>query len=295
MSAQFQQPAHDPRIVESLAATIEANKPSYLVTNLATEEPGSMGTPPPSRIASPIETSQGAVQSSDRVLEDNTSANKKGPWMTAPIGGIPMFSCLENLLYTSAIGQHFFFPETDYLPLTAQSPVHLGIGQETPAWIITHLGIIGEEKPSDKTKLGPGSLIRLHDATLAQLNMGFESPWVFGAVQGLPRREAGFHIFPMKVHLYTLTRNPHYIPIRLTQVAIPNHLLNLTGPSYPLQQCTLGQRFRDRIGDPLPPLRPWEWDMMWVHPEWRMIDKWLKGEEGWKILEILHSARHCCY
>ena len=215
--------------------------------------------------------------------------------MTVPISGIPTFLQLENLLHTSAIGQHFFFPETDYLPLITHSPVHLGIGQETPAWIIMHLGIIGEEKPSDKTKLGPRSLICLHDATLAQLNMGFESLWVFSAVQGLPCHKAGFHIFPMKVHLYTLTQNLYYIPICLIHVAIPNHLLNLTGPSYLLQQCTLGQRFRDRIGDPLPLLCPWEWNMMWVHPEWRMINKWLKGEEGWEILEILYSAGHFCY
>ena len=70
---------------------------------------------------------------------------------------------------------------------------------------ITHLGIIGEEKPSDKTKLGLGFLIPLHDVTLTQLNVGFESPWVFGAIQGPPCHEARFHIFPMEVHLYTLT------------------------------------------------------------------------------------------
>ena len=53
MSAQFQQPAHSTRIIEPLAAAIEANKLSHLITNLPTEEPGSMGTPPPSQIASP--------------------------------------------------------------------------------------------------------------------------------------------------------------------------------------------------------------------------------------------------
>ena len=119
--------------------------------------------------------------------------------------GMPTFSHLENLLHTYVIGQHYFFPETNYLPLTVHSPVHLGMGQETSAWIITYLGIIGEDKPSDKTKPGPGSLICLHDTTIAQLNTGFESPWVFGAVQGLPNHGAGFHIFLMKVHLYIIT------------------------------------------------------------------------------------------
>ena len=78
-----------------------------------------------------------------------------------------------------------------------------------------HLGIIREDKPSDKTKLGLGSLIHLHDATLAQVNTGFESPWVFSAIQGSPNCEAGFHIFPMEVHLYTITQNPHCIPIHV--------------------------------------------------------------------------------
>jgi hypothetical protein len=100
------------------------------------------------------------------------------------------------------------------------------------AWIVTHLGIIREEIPSDKTELGPGSLICLHNITLAQLNMGFESPWVFSTIREYPCHEAGFHIFPMEVHVCTLTRNPHPIPIHVTHVAIPNHLLDLPGASY---------------------------------------------------------------
>ena len=69
----------------------------------------------------------------------------------------------------------------------------------------THLGIIREDKPSDKTKLGLRLLIPLQDATLVQLNIGFESLWVFGAIQVPPRHEARFHMFPMEVHLYALT------------------------------------------------------------------------------------------
>ena len=194
-----------------------------------------MGTPPPSQIPSPGETLQNDIQSSDKVSEGNTSANEPGPWIPVPIGGIPTFSHLENLLHTSATGPCSFLPKTNYLPLTTHSPVHMGISQETPAWIIMHLGIIREDKPSDKAKLGLGSLILLHDATLAQLNMGFESPWVFGAIQGPLCCEARFHIFPMEVHPYTLTRNSHYIPICITHIAIPNNLFNLTGSLYPLQ------------------------------------------------------------
>jgi hypothetical protein len=126
------------------------------------------------------------------------------------------------------------------------------------------------------------SILKYYNVNLAQLNTDFESPWVFGAIQGPPCCEARFHIFPMEVHLYTLTltQNPHYIPICITHVAIPNRLLNLTEGSYPLQQCTLGQRFIDGMRDPQPPLHPWEWSMMWVHSEWRMIKKLVGRREG---------------
>jgi hypothetical protein len=129
-----------------------------------------------------------------------------------------------------------------YLPLTTHSLIHMGIG-ETIAWIVMHLGIIGEEIPSDKTKLGPRSLIHLHNVTLAQLNMGFESPWVLDAIWEYPCHEAGFHIIPIEVHVCTLTQTPHPIPVHFTHVAIPNNLLNLSGASYPIHCCTLGQRF----------------------------------------------------
>jgi hypothetical protein len=153
MSAEFQQPAHSTRIIEPLTAAITANRSSHLVTNLSAEEPGSMGTPPPSRISSPEEASQNVVQPPNKASGGDMSLNEPGPWIPIPIGGAPTFSRLENLLRISAEGRRPFLPETDYTPFTAHSPVHLGIDQATPAWIITHLGIIGEEKPSDKTKL----------------------------------------------------------------------------------------------------------------------------------------------
>jgi hypothetical protein len=176
MSTQFQYSTYRTGITKPLATAIEANKPLYLITNISAEKPGSMGTPPPSQILSPGEASQNVVQSSDKVSEGDTSLNEPGPWIPIPIGGAPTFSCLKKLLCTSAEGQCSFLPETDYIPLTIHSLIHMGIGQETPAWIITHLGIIEEEKPSDKTKLGFRSLICLHDVNLTQCNSGFESP-----------------------------------------------------------------------------------------------------------------------
>jgi hypothetical protein len=48
--------------------------------------------------------------------------------------------------------------------------LHMGASQTTPAWIVTHLGILGEPLPFKETKLWPESLVRLHDVALSQLN-----------------------------------------------------------------------------------------------------------------------------
>src|ERR1700729_2674577 len=39
--------------------------------------------------------------------------------------------------------------ELDYVAVTAHSPLHRVSGQRTPAWIVTHMGIEGEEKVSE--------------------------------------------------------------------------------------------------------------------------------------------------
>jgi hypothetical protein len=76
-------------ITKPLTTAIETNKPLYLTTNISTEKPGSMGTPPPSQISSPGETLQNIIQLSDKVSEGNTSANEPGQWILVPIGEIP--------------------------------------------------------------------------------------------------------------------------------------------------------------------------------------------------------------
>jgi hypothetical protein len=216
-----------------------------------------MKTPPSSRIPSSDVTPQlDLTQRLDRGQGIDAPPNELVPGNLYPAGIPSTFMRFDDLLRVSAIGWRPFFLEVDYLPLTAHCPIHMGISQETMAWIVTHLEIIGEEIPSDKTKLGPGSLVHLHNITLAQLNIGFESPWVCGAIREYPRCEAGFHIFSMEVHVCTLTLTPHPIPIHVTHVTIPNHLLNLPGASYPIHHCTLGQRFIEGKRNPQPPLCP---------------------------------------
>jgi hypothetical protein len=140
MSIQVQQPTECTEITKPLTANIEANRPSYLVTN--TSERTSEHGHPPSQIPSLSETLQNVVQSSDNLPEGNTLSNEPGPKIPFPISNTSTFMCLENILHISAMGKSPFLPKTNYLPLTAHSPVHMGIGEKTLAWIIMHLGII---------------------------------------------------------------------------------------------------------------------------------------------------------
>jgi hypothetical protein len=195
MTTPTKYPSQCVTIVRPLAIAIEANKLSYLISNTSAGGQEGMKTPPSSRIPSPDVTPQlDLTQRLDRGQGIDAPPNEPVPGNLYPASIPSTFTRFDDLLRVSVIGWRPFFLKVDYLPLTAHCPIHMGIGQETMAWIIMHLGIIREEIPSDKTKLGPGSLIHLHDVTLAQLNMGLESPWVFGTIWEYPHREAGFHI-----------------------------------------------------------------------------------------------------
>jgi hypothetical protein len=183
MSTLTEHPSQCFKVIGPLAIAIEANKPSYLISDMLAGGQEGMKTPPPSQIPSPDVAPQvDLVQQLDRGQGIDTLPNELVPGNLYPTGIPSTFTHFDDLLHVSAIGWCPFFLEVDYLPLTMHSLIHMGISQETIAWIITHLGIIREKTPSDKTKLGPGSLICLHNVTLTQLNMGFESPRVFGAI-----------------------------------------------------------------------------------------------------------------
>jgi hypothetical protein len=95
----------------------------------------------------------------------------------------PVVAMFDGVLDYVGRTRGFCYRENNYIPLTAHSPLHLGANQMTQAWIVTHLGILGEELPSMETKLWPGSLI---DVTLSQLNGSFERPWLFGKLGSSP-------------------------------------------------------------------------------------------------------------
>jgi hypothetical protein len=191
---------------------------------------------------------------------------------------IPLIvTMFDGLLEYVGRERGFYYCESDYIPLTAQSPLHLGADQTTLAWIITHLGILGEPLPVQETKLWPGSLIRLHDITLSQQNRGFERPWLFGKLGSSARREPGYHIFPVDVDLIIITKTPHIVKCTIAYVAIPNCLIVLQGQLAPMRQQSIGQRVVEGLRDIQPPLRPWEVDPTWRHPEYLKIEQWRMG------------------
>ena len=104
--------------------------------------------------------------------------------------------------------------------------LHMGVGQQTLTWIVTNLGIFGEDVPSKQTKLGPGSAIHLHDYSLAQMNSQFERLWLFGMLENVIWREPRYHIFAMKPHLFTITRRPFAVPYSHTYITVPMQFIH---------------------------------------------------------------------
>src|SRR6202167_5132233 len=58
--------------------------------------------------------------------------------------------------------------EFNYVAVTAQSPLHRTPSQQTPAWIVTHMGIEGEGKASEWARLEPGVGVRVFDEGLGE-------------------------------------------------------------------------------------------------------------------------------
>jgi hypothetical protein len=176
--------------------------------------------------------------------------------------------------------------ELDYVTISAHSPLHRIVGQWTPAWIVTHMGIEGEGKVSEWAKLESGMGVRLFDEGLGKKNYGFENVWLFGIIGRAYSQEPGYHVFWLEPHLFTITQHP--IPVRIPAVliAIPNHLLPEQYYFDQIHECTLGQGLVAGSPHLQPPLQPWESNWVWKHPEAIKIDQWRMGlrptlEEDW--------------
>jgi hypothetical protein len=174
-----------------------------------------------------------------------------------PVEGLfpPAVTLFDGILEGVCRGRWKVCREYKYIPLSVHSPLHMGVDQQTPAWVVTNLGIFGEDVPSKQTRLGPGLAIHLHDNLLAQMNLQFEKPWLFGTLENMIWREPGYHILVMKPHLFTITQRPFVVPYLHTYIAIPTQFIHDQGQLQIIYSPTLGQR---QVGEELlPPLRPW--------------------------------------
>src|ERR1700689_4968521 len=129
--------------------------------------------------------------------------------------------------------------EFDYVAATAYSPLHRGVGQQTPAWIITHLGVEGEGKVPECMKLEPGTTIWLYNQGLSERDFGFERVWKIGEVYC---QEPGCHLYRLTPHLFTITEDPIPVCISAPLIVIPSHLLPESYHIDRLREGTLGQR-----------------------------------------------------
>ena len=168
-------------------------------------------------------------------------------------------------------------------------PLHMGSKQTTPAWIVTHLGIIREDIPSDQTKLRPGSLIRLHDIELSHQNCGFEKPWLFGTLGPMKWCEPNYHLFELQLHLFTITNTPYIVPCPHAYIAVPDHLIFKRGFLRCVYSPTLGQELVEGCSEVQPPLRPWQVDQRWRHPEYRRIMACKDGNDLQWVWSIANS------
>jgi hypothetical protein len=185
----------------------------------------------------------------------------------------PVLSVYDHLLEEAGEGRWPICREDEYILLTAQSPLHLGENQRTLAWITTHLGITRAAIISDNAKLGLGSPIQLHDTALVQRHDGFESPWLFGILEHILRREPHYYIFAMKPHLFTITKDPYPIYCSVVHVTVINHFLANDIVIPRISELSLGQRMEAGMSYLMPPHRPWEMDWTWRHREHDQIMK----------------------
>jgi hypothetical protein len=233
------------------------------------ETRGSIQTPPPTPILSSTSVTQD--QPSDVLAHEliDKLAYEIDFFGSFALNARTGLSHIGKILCRAAFGkQRPFIPEDEYIPLTAQSPIHTFANKHTRTWIVTRFGILGEPPVSPNQKLGPGAIVRLCDTSLAIRHYGFEKPWLFAVVGRALRREPGYHVFAASPHVCIYTGEPHPINIDHVIIAIPDLLLyeaaKLTGSTH---APSIGQHIISDRPYVYAPLRPWEEDPSWQHPE----------------------------
>src|ERR1700674_790492 len=195
------------------------------------------------------------------------------------ISGLSLIN--DALLKSANQHNHPFIFDEFYEGYTAQSPVHQGIDQVSAAWIILHHGTLGRAPSSGSRGLSSGSFICLFDTSLALRNLGFEQPLLYAQLGRPLYRERGYHIFRSTPHLYVATGE--FYPINLncaiSIIAVPDALVaSVIQFRMPIRVDTLRQRVMSDEYTVYPPLREWEKNPAWKHPEWYKIEQWMRGE-----------------
>src|ERR1700734_1979411 len=135
-------------------------------------------------------------------LRSNTARNSLPPFNHILPSYKSIFDQLLQRYGNKGVGKH---GEFDYIAATAYSPLHRGVGQQTSAWIITHLGVEGEGKVPECVKLEPGTTIRLYDQGLSEREFGFERVWLFGKIGEVDCQEPGYHLHRLTPVLFTMS------------------------------------------------------------------------------------------
>jgi len=176
---------------------------------------------------------------------------------------------------------HMFVTEENYEDYMAQSPFHQAGNCWTTAWVVLYRGTLGRPPFHGRDMISPESKICLFDTALALHYTGFEQPMLYAELGGPLYHENGYHFFRSTPHLCVVTSS--FFPISLNHVislvAIPDALIYPTFKlDIPARMDTIGQQIKAGGHYMYPPLRKWEKDPGWRHPEWCKIEQWMRGE-----------------
>jgi hypothetical protein len=171
--------------------------------------------------------------------------------------------------------------EEKYEEYTTQFLLHQDMVRASATWVILHQGIIGRPLSQYSGNLKPSTFVCLDDMTLTRQNCGFEQPMLFAELGRALHRECRYHFFSSVPHLCVITSKFH--PLDLTQVitliAIPDALVNDTAKlDSPVHLSSIDQMVTSDESFVYPPLREWEKNPAWKHPEWYKIEQWMRGE-----------------
>jgi hypothetical protein len=94
-------------------------------------------------------------------------------------------------------------------------------------------------------------------------------------------RERGYHFFNSIPHVCVITGKFHPLNLTcvITLIAIPDALIDDTAKlDSPVRCSSIDQMVTSDESFVYPPLREWEKNPAWKHPEWYKIGQWMRGE-----------------